>query len=223
MLKTVLLSTAALALIATAANARPQVTLSHDNRFVSVMPGKVQIPATIQGKKKKSKYLWETLESANPDGEYFCCYGSTLSGPSSIFGEAYGVAEQFSLKKAASVTTLAAAVGYVSGDKSVTLTLYSDNGSNSPGTVLATGTGSSSTEFGECCGVVTVTISSTSLSANTPYWVAITTTGSNFEAAPFQVYNEVNDDVYVAYSTNGGTSWGSGTQLTEYNPAIGVK
>jgi hypothetical protein len=189
------------------------------------MPGKVQIPETIQGKKKKSKYLWETLESANPDGEYFCCYGSSLSGPSnSIFGgKAYGVAEQFSLKKAASVTTLAAAVGYVSGDKSVTLTLYEDNGSNSPGTELATGTGTSSTEFGECCGVVSVTISSASLKANTPYWVGITTTGSNYEAAPFQVYNEVNNDVYVAYTTNGGSSWGSGTQLTEYNPAIGVK
>ncbi|HEX4077639.1 MAG TPA: hypothetical protein VHX61_02040 [Rhizomicrobium sp.] len=60
MLKSVLLSTAALALIATAANARPQVTLSHDNRFVTTMPGKDQPLSTVQGK-KKSTYLYTTL------------------------------------------------------------------------------------------------------------------------------------------------------------------
>lgn len=218
MLRKVLLSSAAIALVATAANARPQVTLSHDNRFVSVMPGKTQIAPVIPGKKS---YLWQTI-STNSNGAYFCCYGSTLSGPSSFFGAAYGVAEQFVLTKAAKVGTLTAGVGYVSGNDSVTLTLYADNGNNSPGTELASGTGTTSTEFGYCCGLTSVSISKTSLKANTPYWVGITTTGSNFEAAGFQVYNEVDDYVYLAYTTNGGSSWGSGYSETEYDPAIGV-
>jgi hypothetical protein len=222
MLKAVLLSTAALALIATSAEARPNVTLSHDNRFVSVMPGADHFVPPVEDKKKKGKYKYSTFNK-DPNGAYFCCYGSTLSGPSSFFGEAYGVAEQFKLKSAASVSELAAAVGYVSGDDSVTLTLYADNGSNSPGAMLAQGTGTSTTEFGFCCGITTASISSTSLSANTPYWVAITTTGSNYEAAPFQVYNEVNDYVYLSYTTNGGSSWGAGESETEYDPAIGVK
>ena len=61
-----------------------------------------------------------------------------------------------------------------------------------------------------------------SLTANTPYLVAITTTGSNFEASGFQVKNEVDGYNYNAYTSNGGSSWSSGFSLTEYNPAIGV-
>jgi len=187
-----------------------------------VMPGKHQITQQAPINFKKGGYLWTTL-AHNAEGAYFCCYGSTISGPSSFLGKAYGAAEQFIPKSSGSIKTLAAAVGYVSGDKTVTLTLYSDNGSNSPGTALASGTGTSSTEFGFCCGVVSVSISSTNLSSGTPYWVAITTGGANYNAAPFQVYDEVDDEVYLAYTSDGGTTWGSGVQETEYDPAIGVK
>jgi hypothetical protein len=220
MLKTVLLSTAALALLATAADARPQVTLSRDNRFVSVMPSKdaQRLPMNLP---KKAKYLYSTL-AKNSEGTYFCCYGSTISGPSSFFGAAYGVAEQFVAPKAKSITWLYAGVGYVSGSKNVTLTLYADNGSNSPGTMLAQGTGASSTAFGSCCGIVSAAISSTSLTAGTPYWVGITAGGADFDAAGFQVSDEVDNDVYVAGTSNGGTSWGAGVSETEYNPAIAV-
>lgn len=219
MLRKVLLSTAALALVATAANARPNVTLSHNNRFVSVMPGQ---NAGMHDFAPKAKYLYSTI-AKNKEGAYFCCYGSTISGPSSFFGAAYGVAEQFTLSKAATIHTLFAGVGYVSGDKSVTLTLYADSGSNSPGAVLATGTGTAAVQYGYCCGITSASISATSLSANTPYWVAITTTGANFEAAGFQVSDEVDNDVYVSSTSNGGSSWGTGYSETEYNPAIGVK
>jgi hypothetical protein len=218
MLKEVLLSTAALALIATAADARPQVTLSQDNRFVSVLPGNGQsVPAHNPG----TNYAASTIDKSKV-GAYFCCYGSTISGPSSFFGAAYGAAEQFTLSADATVNQLVAGVGYVSGDNSVTLTLYADNGSNSPGQKMASGTGTTSTAFGFCCGLVKAKIKSQNLKAGTPYWVAITTTGSNFEAAGFQVNNEVNDYHYLAYTSNGGSSWGSGFSETEYNPAIGL-
>jgi hypothetical protein len=225
MLKSVLLSTAALALIATAANAGSRVTLSPDHRFVSVVPAKTPLAPAILGKKKTAKYLWTSLETANSNGVYFCCFGNTLTGPSNTLGiAAYGVAEQFTLTKAASVKSLTAAIGYVEneGNGSTTLTLYADNGSNSPGTMLAQGTGTATQEFGTCCGVVTAKISSTSLSANTPYWVAITTTGSNYEAAPFQVWNEVSSDLYVAGTSDGGATWGQGYQSDVEQPAIGV-
>jgi hypothetical protein len=218
MLKQVLLSTAALALIATAADARPQVTLSHDNRFVSVMPGKSQAAPKFAA---KINYVYTTL-AKNKEGAYFCCYGSTISGPSSFFGAAYGAAEQFTLTAAATISNLAAGVGYVSGDDSVTLTLYADSGNNSPGKMIAQGTGTSKTEFGFCCGVTHAKISSTKLSANTPYWVAITTTGANFEAAGFQVSDEVDNFTNLSFTTNGGSTWSSGVSETEYNPAIGV-
>jgi len=226
MLRNVVLSSAALALIATAANAHPQFTLSNDGRLSSIVPAKSQPAPVLPGKKKKSSYLWSSLNS-DANGAYFCCFGSTLTGPSNnigLTGKAYGVAEQFTLKKAASVKTLVAAVGYVEGygNGSTTLTLYADNGSNSPGTALASGTGTATQEFGTCCGLVSVKISATSLSANTPYWVAITTTGSNYEAAPFQVWNEVNSNLYVASTSDGGTTWGAGYQLDVEQPAVAV-
>jgi len=219
MLKHVLLSTAALALIATAADSRPQVTLSKDNRFVSVLPhsGQSALPVHTPG-----SYVVSTLDKSKV-GTYFCCYGSTISGPSSFFGVAYGVAEQFIPSTTATVSRLVAAVGYVSGDDSVALTLYADSGNNTPGAKLAHGTATSSTAFGFCCGLVKAKIKSTKLTAGTPYWVAITTTGANFEAAPFQVNNEVNDYHYLSYTSNGGSTWGTGYYETEYNPAIGIE
>jgi hypothetical protein len=228
MLKSVLLSTAALALLATAANAGSQMTMSADHRFVSIEPGKasLNVPSTLIN---TPSHKWK-FSSFNKDknGVYFCCFGNTLTGPSNtigLTGKAYGVAEQFKLSKAASITTLAAAVGFVEGygNGSTTLTLYADNGSNSPGTELANATATATQEFGTCCGIIEAKISSTSLSANTPYWVAITTTGSNYEAAPFQVWNEVNSNLYVSSTSNGGTSWSAGAQLDVEQPAIGVK
>lgn len=219
MLRNVLLASAALTLVATAAGARPNVTLSANNRYVSTMPthnGHL-VPSNLGGGYKDGTI------AKNKEAAYFCCYGSTISGPSSFFGVAYGVAEQFIAKKSGSVSTLAAGVGYVSGNDSVTLTLYADNGSNEPGTMLAQGTGTTSTQFGFCCGITTASISSTSLTGGSAYWVAITTTGNNFEAAGFQVSDEVDNNVYVASTTNGGTTWGTSFSETEYDPAIGVK
>lgn len=218
MLKAVLLSTAALALIATSADARPQFTLSKDNRFVSVLPqsGHGNQPAHIPG-----SYAFSTIDKSKV-GQYFCCYGSTLSGPSSFFGAAYGAAEQFIPSANVTISTLYAGVGYVSGDDKVTLTLYSDSG-NKPGSKIASGHGTTSVGFGFCCGLVKAKISSQNLTAGTPYWVAITVGGSDFDAAGFQVNNEVNDFHYLSYTSNGGSTWSSGVSETEYNPAIGAK
>lgn len=167
-------------------------------------------------------YAVSTIDKSKV-GTYFCCYGSTLSGPSSSFGAAYAVAEQFVPTANATVTKAYAGVGYVSGTHNVTLTLYADSGSNSPGKKLTSGTGTATTGFGFCCGLVEAKIKKTNLTAGTPVWVAITVGGSDFDAAGFQVNNEVNDYHYLSYSSNGGSSWSSGISETEYNPAIALK
>ncbi|HLY06821.1 MAG TPA: hypothetical protein VKR31_13845 [Rhizomicrobium sp.] len=218
MLKAVLLSTAALALIATSANAASNVTLSKDGRFTSVLPHSGKSAPAHTG----AKYVVSTVDKSKV-GAYFCCYGSTISGPSSIIGAAYGVAEQFIPTSAATVSKIVAGIGYVSGDDKVTLTLYADNGSNSPGAKIASGKATSTTEFGFCCGLVTARIGSQNLKANTPYWVGITASGADWNAAPFQVNNEVNDYHYLANTSNGGSTWGSGYSETEYNPAIALE
>lgn len=208
MIKTVLLTSAAFALATSAAYAGPPVSLSKDNRTVSVAPGKVmgqpgslvQFPGT---------YSFNNFAKKYKNGLYFCCYGNTISGPSSFFGAAYAAAVQWTQATDATVTKLSAAVGYVSGDQKVTLTLYADSGNNTPGQALASKTGTTNTFFGECCGVVSVKIKSTNLKAGTPYWIGISTSGANFEAAPFSTIDQVNLH-NVAFSSNGGTTWSGG-------------
>jgi len=110
------------------------------------------------------------------------------------------------------VTKLSAAVGYVSGDHTATLTLYADSGSNTPGTKLASKKGTTPEFFGGCCGVLSVKIKSTHLSAGQKYWIGITTGGANFNAAPFSTVDQVNPH-NAAGSSDGGTTW-SGFQST---------
>ena len=205
------------------AHASPQVTLSQNNRIVAIVRGTGSPHSTkFVG---ATKYLFTNFAKER-EGLYggYESYGITISGPSSFFGVAYGVAEQFMLKESASATRLVAAVGYVSGNDSVTLTLYADNGNNSPGAVLSSGTSATKTEFGACCGVTSVTIPSTSLNAGTRYWIGITTTGSNFEASMREISDQVDEYAYAAYTSNGGSTWGAGS-LT-FGPdlsAIGIK
>lgn len=210
MFKTFLLASAALALASTA-YAGP-VTISKDHRVVSVAPG------AVQGKGGSMAELaggsaFSNFAQKYPNGLYFCCYGNTISGPSSFFGAAYAAAVQFTPSADTDVKKLSAGVGYVSGDQSVTLTLYADSGSNTPGAKLGSGTTTTTVPYGSCCGVTSVKIKKTHLSGGTPYWIAISTTGSNFEAAGFSEVDQVNPHT-VAYSSDGGSSWfGSSTTL----------
>lgn len=222
MSKAMLLASAALVLVATAADARPQTTLSKDNR-ITILPG-TALPHAMKFL-DGTKYLFTNFATKDKEGVYLGGpYALTITGPSSFLGAAYGVAEQFTLRKSASVTTLAAGMGSVSGNDSVTMTLYADNGSNSPGTVLASGTGTTTTQSGSCCAVTSVTIPSVSLNARTPYWIGITTTGNNYETAAFQVLDQVDESAYVAYTTDGGSTWGGGLQMFGAQlPAIGIK
>jgi hypothetical protein len=211
MIRKILLTSAALALATSAAYAGPKITLVNNNRNVSVEPGKnianpgslVQFPGTYQFNNFATKYK---------NGLYFCCYGGTLSGPSSFFGVAYAQASGWTQATNAAVTKLSAAVGYVSGDHTATLTLYADSGSGSPGKALASKKGTTTQFFGGCCGVLTVKIKSTNLTAGNTYWIGITTGGANFEAAPESTIDQVNAHP-VAFSSNGGTTWTGATSV----------
>lgn len=209
MISKALLMSAALALVTTAGYAGPQVTVGKDHRFVSVAPniaaGKRGSPVQFAGSSAFSNFA-----KKYPNGLYFCCYGNTISGPSSFFGAAYAAAVQFTPASNTTVKKLSAGVGYVSGDHSVTLTLYADSGSNTPGAVLASGSTTTSVPYGACCGVTNVKIKGTSLTGGTPYWIAISTTGANFNAAGFSEVDQVNPH-NVAYSSDGGATWGGAT------------
>ena len=206
MIRKTLLISAALALATSAAYAGPQVTLSKDNRSVSVAPGKGAIGTPGSPVQFAGTFSVNTFAKKYPNGLYFCCYGDTLSGPSSFFGAAYATATQWTQAANATVTKLSAGVGYVSGDNTVTLTLYADSGSNTPGAVLASKKTTTSQFFGGCCGVTTAKIKAVNLTAGSKYWIGISTGGANFQAAPESTVDQVNPH-NKAFSSNGGTTW----------------
>ena len=209
MIRKTLLTTAAAVLATSVAYAGPNVTISKDNKMVSVPAGKAgTVGSWVPGGEAYSNFA-----KKYPNGLYFCCYGYTLSGPSSFFGAAYATATQWTQAADADVTKLSAAVGYVSGDHTATLTLHSDSGSDTPGAKLGSRTGTTPEFFGGCCGVLTVKLKKpVHLSAGQKYWISITTGGANFNAAPFSTIDQVNPH-NGAGSSNGGTTW-SGFQST---------
>ena len=218
MIRKLLLASAAFAFAATAANAH-QLSFSPDHRFVSVSPGKSVITDVVS-KKGKVKYVWSNLATKYKNGLYFCCYGSTISGPSSSLGAAYGTAVQFTSPSSTSVTQLVSDVGYFGPSvNSFELVLYADS-NNSPGAVLASGDTTANGAFGDCCALTVATISSTKLNQGTNYWIGVLGTGTGEGAAGFETIDQV-DSFYRAYTSNGGSSWSVYNEVN-FLPAVGV-
>src|ERR1700761_6726073 len=94
MIKRVLVAFAALALAGSAASAAGVngATLSKDKRTTSVSMSSGHFSPTVLPKKATA---FSNVGLAYPKGLYFCCYGDTVSGPTSAVGAAYSVALQF--------------------------------------------------------------------------------------------------------------------------------
>lgn len=137
---------------------------------------------------------------------YNCCTGWTIFG-TGFLGTSFTAANEFQVNFSSYVFEIDVAVGYVAGDNLFYLNIDADN-AGQPGAVLASFTNlSSSTDFGSCCGLVTVyTGAGPNLSAGTNYWLVIgpmDTTSTTWEA-----WNFSNSAVGLdEYSTDGGLTW----------------
>lgn len=146
---------------------------------------------------------------------YQASNGWMVSGSETQGGTSYTVATSFVPARSGSVSQIDVAVGYVSGENSFYVDIDADN-NGVPGAVLASFTGlSSSTNFGSCCGLVTISgISGLNLTANTPYFLVLGP--ENFQGTTWGEWNL--SSVYamgpILYSTDGGITWNSrGQQL----------
>ncbi len=138
---------------------------------------------------------------------YDCCTGWAISGTGSI-GASFTTANEFQVTTSGSVGEIDFAVGYVPGfGNSFYLNIDADNGGQ-PGSVLATFTGlSSTTQFGTCCGLISITgISGLNLTTGTNYWLVLGPTSSSsntYDAFNWSNSATGNED----YSTDGGKTW----------------
>ncbi len=109
--------------------------------------------------------LGPSLNAYTGDGGWY------LSGPNP-YGPVF-IAMTFTPKKNSTVTQVQAAVQWSGGDNQVNLSIYADNGSNAPGTLLAGPvTVPNLPDYGTCCLLATANFSPTvSVLAGIQYWV----------------------------------------------------
>jgi hypothetical protein len=109
------------------------------------------------------------------------------------------------------LTQIDIADGFISGDNSMTLNLYADNG-GAPGTLLESWTVNNLPDFGTCCTVSTVLDSSGVVLLNgDTYWLAPATDDSTWEAWN---WNSIGVTGLGAISTDDGATWMPG----QYEP-----
>jgi hypothetical protein len=172
--------------------------------------GKKQVTVKFQGERDPNT-LFSNLGS--PLDLYNRAYGWTVSGANSQVGMSFTAADQFQPANSGTVSQIDVAVTYVSGVNSFNIALYTDNG-GLPGAPLAQWNNlSSSTNFGGCCGMVTITgIAGVSLTAGTDYWLVVEPASLGSTTWERWNLNTVRLSGGVLYSNDGGNSWNGSSQ-----------
>ena len=149
---------------------------------------------------------------------YNCCEGWTVAGSGSI-GSYFTAANEFMAGASGAVFQIDIGIGYVEGTNSFFTSLYTANG-NEPGTLIQQWNGlSSNTQFGSCCGVVSISgISGVYLTAGTNYFLVIgptDLTATTWEAWNLNSQGASGLDLYATSGCQNGS--GNGCQWTS-NP-----
>jgi PEP-CTERM motif-containing protein len=145
---------------------------------------------------------------------YNCCTGWTVGG-STTLGNFFVAANEFTAGATGSISEIDLGVGYVTGENSFTVSLWSAGGGNLPGSEIAEWDNQSSSQnFGGCCGLVSITgISGVNLTAGTSYFLLIGPTnlsGTTWEAWNLNSTGALGLDLFAT----SGCSSGNGTGCT---------
>lgn len=159
------------------------------------------LPATAQ------ETFFNDLGSGN--NVYDCCGGWTVSGSDIILGQSYSAANLFTSLASGSVSQIDLAVGYEAHYlNQFYAAVYTDN-NGLPGTeIWSQNNLMSSTEFGQCCGLVFITgITGLNLTAGQQYFVVLGPESLSNNAWLVWNQNSTGATGLDLYSNNGGESW----------------
>jgi hypothetical protein len=125
--------------------------------------------------------IFSNLASEYPNGQFWCCTGYNIMGPSSGIGEQW-MAAAFTAHANHTVTKISVAVGYSQGTTNgAVLSLRADN-NGVPGKTLKGWTLSALPVFGTCCALVEASDpSGIPVSARQQYWVVVRTNASQLD------------------------------------------
>jgi hypothetical protein len=134
--------------------------------------------------------IYSSIGTAYPKATYWCCEGSTISGPSSPGNFEWWDGAAFTPSANATVTGVGLALGYISGTNQVQVHLNQD-ANGIPGAALRTWTVQNIPGAGTCC-TVTHVYDETGIpvTANTQYWITVTTNNNDED---IQAVWDVND------------------------------
>lgn len=210
MIRFLLAALFAVVTFASANAATPQGTLLSADKRITAVPfatGKyLPDAANLQSLGIDAKSLVAgNIGTLYPKGEYFCCYGYTISGPTSPVGEEIALAVAFTPTTTKTLAAIQVGVGYVEGTNAIAVSLFSDAG-GLPGTSLASLNVANLPTFGSCCALATASSSGgVTLTAGTQYWVVVSTPVKNTYAAwNFNTTDEVDEQTLAV---NEGSGW----------------
>jgi hypothetical protein len=162
--------------------------VAHTTHHGSITPGKAVPAAAVI-----FTNMGPTLTNLYNDTTGYYVLGSANSLG---LGEQW-IALPFIPRSNAHVTSLSVAVGSISGTNAVIVGIYSDN-FGSVGTLIAQGESKNIPVFGTCCGLVSVSIPSTALTAGAQYWVVASADDTN--APDFTGVFESSNAENIAYN-----------------------
>jgi len=180
------------------------ITLSDDGKtavFSSSGGNGVAPPQHESG----TKTLFSNIGVKYPKGEYFCCFGDTVSGANSVVGSQSWVAAQFGSLDDATVTEIDVAVEWASGTNEIEIGLYTDK-DGIPDKLLKNFKVTGLQGVSGCCGLaVAKDKKGIAIKGGRAYWVAVTTP----VADTFAVWaDNSTDQIYgLPIAENSGSGW----------------
>jgi len=221
MIRKALFALAALALGSSAALALPNgVVVSKDGRTVTVPHGVASYVHPGMHVPKGGKMLFSNIGYDYPKGLYFCCYGGTISGPTSALGFSNWIGVAFTPANTGKITEIELGVGYVEGTATANIGIWSDSG-GVPGTEIKGADEALTQTYGGCCTTVTFK-HKVAVTGGTQYWVVVSTDSNNsdlFGAWNFNSTDEV-DGLTTSEDYNG-EGWGTaGSYVPGFNLTI---
>jgi hypothetical protein len=229
MIRTALLSVAAFALASSVAMAAAKSPAGPNGVITS--KDRMHTIATSPSQRPPVKYtrqippgetaIYDNLAHAYPDGTYFCCYGFTISGASSIIGEQIWLAVSFTPSTDITADRVELGLGYVTGAVNGAKVSINDDAGGLPGSELAAFKVSNMPPFGSCCATASDGNGAhhgAALTAGQQYWLVVST--KKTEGDLWAAWN-MNDTEQVNLQ-NGAANTGGGWQSTAFLPGVAV-
>jgi hypothetical protein len=180
------------------------VTFSDDKKTVLFAQGSGNFVAPPQHD-AGTKAIFSNIGVKYPKGEYFCCFGDTISGSTSIIGAQSWVAAQFASPDDVTVTEIDVAAEWADGTNEIDIGLYTDK-DGLPGRLLKKFKVTGLQGISGCCGLaVAKDKMGVAIAGGRPYWIAVTTGASD----TFAVWaDNSTDQIYgLPIAVNSGTGW----------------